>query len=1635
MVHESSDSTVISERSDAETDLRQAASTKRRPSGRFIAGIGASAGGLEALERLFAAMPLDTGISFVVIQHLSPDFESHMEQLLGRVTRLPIRVVTDGLSVQPNTIYLIPPKMEMVISNGRLLLTERSPERTLSHPIDQFMRALAHDSGDRAIGIVLSGTGSDGSRGISDIKEAGGLVIAQTPATCKFDAMPSNAQKTGHVHLVLPPESIGKTLAEYVRNGDKPGALRDRATESLQEKGVQRVFQLLQAGHGIDFSHYKASTVGRRIQRRMDLNQIQSLERYVERLSSDRIELNELYKDLLIGVTSFFRDREAFEILGNRVIPDIIERHSGDAIRVWVCGCATGEEAYSLAMLFAEGIAESGKAVDFKMFATDAHQESLNFAAAGVYPSESLEQLNEERRERFFIKRQDGYLVSSELRRMIVFAPHNVVSDPPFTQMDLVSCRNLLIYLQPVAQRKTLSLFHFALKSSGVLFLGPSESPGEIGDEFDALDSHWRIYRKRRDVRLPLEMRMPLGGGAPASSRGTTRTDGPPRRSNEVVSAVYDALLARVMPPGVLVDDRFEILHTFAGSESFLRLPPGRPTANLVDMIHPSIKSPLLGALQHALKGGKVVRYSGLSVPGLSVPGQAAGKQLRLIVEPISVPRLHAMTLLVTFDVVDAPPDQRHEQSFDEVNINQADAERIESLEVELTHTRQNLQATIEELESSNEELQASNEEMVAANEELQSTNEELHSVNEELYTVNAEHQRRLAELDQAHNDMNNLLASTRVGVIFLDRELRIRRYTPEIGRLFQILPQDVGRSIEGFSHVLTRPDLVSDLRQVVDTESEREFETRDASGQAYLVRALPYRTGSQVAGIVVALINVHSLKSAQEGLERFKFMCDAAFDSQALIDRNGKFCYVNPMMAQRLGYRVDQLLEKRLMDVEHDLDAGRLALLFETAEKTALEPYETVHRRRDGSTYPAEVSVTRVTFGESAFLYVTARDITRRKRADEQLRLLEKAIASVANGIILTDPSQPDNPVTYVNNGFLTITGYDREEVIGRNCRLLQGEATDPKTVARIRRCLEKGEPFSGLLENYRKDGSIFWNDLNITPVRDEEGNLTHFVGVQNDVTESVLIGERARQSENTIRLLLDSTAEGIYGIDADGICIFCNRSAAAMLGYDSPADLVHQPIHDLVHHTRADSQPYPRGECEIASPVRTGHPVNRTDEVFWRRDGSGFPVEYWSYPIQNGNAVVGAVVTFLDITERQRTEAELRKARLLADAANQAKSHFLANMSHELRTPMTAVLGFAEILLHETGDEQVREKLLAICSNGNYLLKLLNDVLDLSQVEAGVLQVERSQASLGDVLQDLHEVMQMRARDLDRRLRFHIPAPLPVTITTDPARLRQVLINLISNGLKFAPDGEVDVTVRLQQTDDPLLEVEVADNGIGMSPEQLSRLFKPFSQGDTMISREFGGTGLGLSISARLVESLGGTIEVDSQSGRGSSFVVRLPVGPVGPLEHIQLGRSAAAAGQPVERPDVQLDARVLVADDMRDIQYIVRHFLSKAGCEVTIAENGRLAVEAVQLAAAEGRPFDILFLDVRMPEMSGQQALEEIRRLGYTMPVIALTAEAMKGTREQLLAAGFNGYITKPIDAAEMLTNAQRLLREHS
>jgi two-component system CheB/CheR fusion protein len=728
---------------------------------------------------------------------------------------------------------------------------------------------------------VLSGTGSDGMRGVRDIKASGGVVLVQDETSARFDGMPRAAISTGLVDAILRPEEMPDYLGQLHRHAL---ARPLDPSDDLVADAYPRILDFLRRQTGIDFTFYKAASVLRRIERRMGVRDVDTLVDYARLLSEVPGEVTTLFKDLLIGVTRFFRDPEAFELLRTQVLPAILENARWDEqVRVWVAGCSTGEEAYSLGILFLEAMEATGRRVNVKIFATDIDRDALEFASAGQYPESIVVDLSPERLDRWFVRRGERYVVGRELRSMVLFAAHNLVRDPPFTRMDLITCRNLLIYLEPVLQRKVFSLFHYALRQGRFMLIGPSETVGDASDQFRVVESRWKLFQRQGGPRTVLGETLDVG--APLERRRARSVAAAAEVQTHPDDAAQEAtkfLLGAYAPAAVLVSAELELQHVFGDAQRFLSVPVGRASLNIVDMLSQPMAGAVSTAVHQAHHQCREVRYVGLAAP------TAAGLvTIDLRVVPVQT-RGDRAQVLVMFE------DQRPEraQTSDVLPIDATTEQRLRDLQGELAFTKENLQATIEELETSNEELQSTNEELLSANEELQSTNEELQSVNEELYTVNQEYQAKVQELSELNGDLDNLLRSTEIGTLFLDEDLHIRRFTPALAPLINMIPQDVGRSLEHFAFKFQAPGLIDALRSTLRTSEPHERMATLADGRRYMVRVHPYIADAERGrGVVVSFIDVTATLREQE---RLQVIIDSLPHEVAVLDAHGRIALVN---------------------------------------------------------------------------------------------------------------------------------------------------------------------------------------------------------------------------------------------------------------------------------------------------------------------------------------------------------------------------------------------------------------------------------------------------------------------------------------------------------------------------------------------------------------------------------------------------------------------------------------------------------------------------------------------------------------------------------------------------------------------
>ena len=831
-----------------------------------IVAIGASAGGLEALDLFLRSVPINSGMAFVVVQHLDPKRQGLLPELLQRATPMPVAQVTDRLKVLPNHVYVIPPNRDMSLLNGMLHLFEPAEPHGLRLPIDFFFRSVAQDQQERSIGVILSGMGSDGTRGLQEIKENAGIVFVQTPESAKFDGMPRSAIDAGLADVVAPVEDLPERIIAYKQHVPLLVPTDDVKARS----GIEKVALLLRAQTGHDFSLYKQNTMSRRIERRMGIHLIKEFSDYVKFLRENPQEGKLLFKELLIGVTSFFRDAQIWDKLKNEVIPELISsREPEKTLRAWVAGCATGEEAYSLAIVFKEAVEslKSARGCRLQIFATDLDADAIDKARAGMFPENIAADVSPDRLERFFVKTDNGYQVAKVIREMVIFAPQNCIMDPPFTKLDLLSCRNLLIYLASELQRKLMPLFHYSLNPGGCLILGNSESIGNFTHLFRAIDAKARLYRRHEASLDHRPVDFPSAFSAERDSSKTAQAAGTGGGNLQELAEIL--LLQKFSPPAVLTNDKGDIVYINGRTGRFLEPAAGKANWSIFAMAREGLRYEMVGAFQKAVRSGQPV-----VVKNLAVGGAGEKHAVDIEVSPVTEPEALRGLFLLVFTDAPPPPVLAVSHSGRRASAPTARTteltKEIEQLRQELQSSREEMQTSQEELRSINEELQSTNEELQSTNEELTTSKEEMQSLNEELQTVNQELQAKVEELSETSNDMKNLLDSTDIAILFLDSALKIRRFTPQVAKIFKLIPGDVGRPITDVNMDLDYPGFPDDVREVLRTLVFRENPIPTRDNRWFLIRIMPYRTLENVIdGVVITCSDITVAKQLESKLRR----------------------------------------------------------------------------------------------------------------------------------------------------------------------------------------------------------------------------------------------------------------------------------------------------------------------------------------------------------------------------------------------------------------------------------------------------------------------------------------------------------------------------------------------------------------------------------------------------------------------------------------------------------------------------------------------------------------------------------------------------------------------------------------------
>jgi two-component system CheB/CheR fusion protein len=1502
---------------DAAVDLDERSRVESFP----IVGIGASAGGLEAFTQLLKALPLDTGMGFVLVQHLDPEHESALTQILSRATSLPVCDVINNQPVQPNCVYIIPPDTNLSIANGLLQLQPRPKTRTPHRPIDSFFESLATDHGERAIGVVLSGTASDGTLGLEAIKVEGGITFAQDDSA-KYDSMPRSAVAAGCVDLVLSPKEIAEELARIAKHpyvSGKPLEFSVRAKGNRPETtaqlendspdggadGYAKALSLLRTHSGVDFSLYKSGTIQRRITRRMVINKQDTLDDYATFLQGNAKELDALCADLLINVTSFFRNPEAFGTLQHEVLQKILKQPGDEPIRVWVPGCSTGQEAYSIAIAFMEAAEKSPRGRNIQVFATDLNEKSLEKARFGLYPKSISDDVNPARLRRFFVEEQGGYRVSKSLREMVVFARQNLFGDPPFSRMDLISCRNLLIYVGPSLQKRAIPTFHYALKPDGILFLGASESVGGFTELFEPVDKKYKIYSRKAAPTPAFHMpdNRVRGEWCSAGRRASAQSEGHPQLKDGFggePSAQREAdriTVNQFAPPGVLINADLQVLQFRGSTGAFLEPPVGKASFDVLKMAREGLMLPLRAAIDAAKKDNKTTRRENVRV---MQDGEARAVHLEII--PLK--NLSEMCYLILFqDANQTGPATLPEQPARQSLSKEDEASRIAELETDLAETREYLQTREEQHERASEELQAASEEIQSANEGLQSINEELEtskeeleSANEELTTVNDEMSHRNVELNILNNDLVNFQNSTRLVVLLLGRDLTIRRFSPQAEKRFALLAADVGRPISHIRHNLvladdtkTPLDLEAFCVEVMSSASEREREVLDQAGRWHSLRARPYTTSDEkVDGAVLLLLEIDELKQSEQAVAAARDYAEniVATVREPLLVLNSE---LRVESANRAFYHVFQVepaetVGKFIYDLgDHQWDIPRLRELLEETlqERTSIEEFQVEHEFKQ----------------------------------------------------------------------------------LGRRTMLLNART--------IQNPLRKTERILLAIE---------------------------------DITERKQLEEKLQDSETLYRQLFVTAKDGFLILDADtGRILEANPFMTELSGY-STAEYIGKELWEIgIFRDKAANDAALR-ELLLKGDIRYDHlPLSS-------RNDQQVEVEFVSNIYQSKHRRV-VQCNIRDIRDRSRLEMLQRRQAVELSDMHRRKDEFLAMLSHELRSPLAPIANAVQLLgLQRSSENQIQQRARGIIERQlKQLQHLVDDLLEVSRLTSGTVQLRRERVTIGGIIENAVETVRPLIEQRRQELTVSLPTE-PIWLHADAARLEQVVVNLLSNAAKYTEEGgHVWLTAReLENT----CVIRVRDTGVGIAATLLPHIFELFTQAERSLARSQGGLGIGLALVQRLTELHDGTVEATSVVGEGSEFVVRLSV----PSADAPLPASSITeSDQPTTRP-----LKVLVVDDNVDTVLSFTMLLKASGHDVRAAHDGPTAVQV----ALDFRP-DVVLLDIGLPGLNGYEVAKRIRQQPdfQNVVLVALTGYGQDSDRQSSLQAGFDHHLVKPARLAQL------------
>lgn len=1502
------------------TDYPKQASSQ----GHYIVAIGASAGGLEAIHEFFDNMPETANLSFVIIQHLSPDYKSLLVELVSRHTHMKVYEAENERTIQKNCIYVIPNNKVMTIGRNKLHLAEKRHEKVPNTAIDSFLYTLAKEKKEKAIAIILSGTGTDGTRGIEAIKAAGGMVIVQDPSTARFDGMPNSAIASGNADVVLPPAAMPAEMFNHISDTPVYVLEKGQANDALLEE----MFGIIHKECGYDFHYYKTPTILRRISRRMMQHNIATLEEYLTMLRTNAGEAAQLGKDFLIGVTSFFRDKPAFELLESRIIPDIIAEHSeGDTIKVWVTACSTGEEAYSVAISIDRCLAAQGKKMEVKIFATDLEESHIEIASRGVYPYSIEKDVDPVTIDQYFIRNHESYSIIPRIRKQIVFAQHNITKDPPFIKNDLVTCRNMLIYMSTVLQQKIYAVLLFSVRQGGYLFLGSSESPAYIKDGLLEISSKWKLYQKLgNSINSPslfyhsLETKLePL----PNRAAPVFKIDG--KANNGLAEEFREALAEDFCYAAFYIDHQYEIKEATGNFDHFLSLPKKSLQLNLLRMLPQDLSIHLSIAIKNAWKDEQKktlrnVRYT-------------AGSKLvmvNMLVKPPAKPGNKPYTLVVIGESSAEPfPADQTVAPAQHTTATTADAHRyVSELEAELNDTKHNLQMAVEGLETSNEELQSSNEELLSANEELQSSNEELQSLNEELHTLNTEHQLKIRELIELNDDLNNYFRSTDIGQVFLDIDLRIRKFNPAAVRTINFIETDIGRPISHISTNIRYDNLINDIQTVLKTDEVIEKEVQLHNGTNLLVRIMPYlRQDKQHGGVIIALVDVTAITDLNNIIRGvFNSSRNAIVALKAVRNNNQQitdfvFQTANAAAALFFSEPEQEYAGKSLRRLAPVLASQGLFEKYSKVIQSDVVLQEDIHLPEVGDKW-FEISAVRMGDG----LVATFADISEKKLAEQKLRknynelifvkenlkklnieledkVLERTrdlsnsderfrLVSRATNDAIWDWDFVNNKVWW-NDSFFALFGYthgnyDRAFWLGKIHP--DERAQTGKSIYEVINSNEN--QWSAEYRFLKADGS-YANILDRAYVLHDEFNTPYrMLGSMLDVSELKKAEQAVASNIAERRFLAESMPLILWTTDSERKVDFVNRHfelysgipAAQALGNGWQSVVYPSDLSQL--QQTWDEAASQGNDFQLEVRIRT-----TGGEYHWnllraktRKDNSGKTINW--------------IITNTDIQEQKRLNevleqkvqqrtAELQKTNIALENSNNDLQQFASVASHDLQEPLRKIHMFSKLLKDKYAaemDEAGRDYLTRVLLASARMRVLITDILNFSRLSASSFRFEW--VSLNGIIHEILDDLEITIQEKKARI---VVGELP-EMEVVSGQMRQVFQNLISNSLKFVRkdvqplitiEGELVKDLNFNSAPDKkgaYCRIMVKDNGIGFDEQFKTSIFTLFQR---LHSKDkFEGSGIGLAITKKIIDKHRGIITAHGKDNDGACFIIVLPV-----------------------------------------------------------------------------------------------------------------------------------------------------------